>query len=127
MHDRASTTSAVTTRREVFRQRIISRDGGCVMTGAAAEHCEACHIIPHSKGDEVCSEYLLNDPKNLLYSKYIMNLANDRNPTLVPPFDGINDSRNGLLLHSSLHNPFEASRIAFLRVGNFNAFLTIYC
>ena len=37
-----------------FRSNVIRRDGpACVVTGTEAYHCDAAHLIPHSKGDEV--------------------------------------------------------------------------
>ena len=38
-----------------FRERVLQRDGNCVITDAPAAVCTACHIFPHSKGDEVHS------------------------------------------------------------------------
>jgi hypothetical protein len=36
-----------------FASDIAARDGTCVMTGEARWLCDAAHLIPHSKGDEV--------------------------------------------------------------------------
>jgi len=36
-----------------------------------------------------------------------------------PPFDGIDDPRNGILLHSAFHRGFGESDVAFLRVSHF--------
>ena len=37
-----------------FRGDVIQRDGHvCVVTQEAEEDCDAAHLIPHSKGDEV--------------------------------------------------------------------------
>ena len=52
---RTSNASQLTERRADFRQRVIERDGTCVMTGDLIHNCNACHIIPHVKGDDVCS------------------------------------------------------------------------
>jgi len=43
--------------REDFNQRVIDRDRACVMTGSTG--FGAFHIIPHEKGDSVCSRYVL--------------------------------------------------------------------
>jgi len=51
--DRTSDASELSDRRADFRDRIVDRDGTCVSTGEQAELCIACHIIPHSKGDNV--------------------------------------------------------------------------
>jgi hypothetical protein len=47
-------TSVATTRRIDFREHVIQRDGSaCVITLERKEHCDAAHLIPHRKGDEV--------------------------------------------------------------------------
>jgi hypothetical protein len=51
--DRTSDASELSDRRADFRDRIVDRDGTCVSTGEQVELCIACHIIPHSKGDNV--------------------------------------------------------------------------
>jgi hypothetical protein len=48
-----SEMSRMTTRREVFRTNVIERDGTCVITGDIALNCNACHILPHAKGNDV--------------------------------------------------------------------------
>ena len=53
MDDHTSTPD-VSSKRGDFRKRAQERDGSCVMTGAI-ESSRACHIVPHAKGDEVCS------------------------------------------------------------------------
>lgn len=51
--DRTLDASDLSERGADFRARIVDRDGTCVCTGELAEHSIACHIIPHSKGDDV--------------------------------------------------------------------------
>lgn len=63
MDDRSSYASTDSYRQADFRQNIINRDRVCVMTSQPVHSCQACHIIPHSRGDEVCSEYLLGHSK----------------------------------------------------------------
>ena len=47
-------SSQVTTPSRVgFRDNIVERDGSSVVTGLEQEFCDACHLIPHSKGNEV--------------------------------------------------------------------------
>jgi len=47
-------SSQVTTpSRAEFRDDIVERDGSSVVNGLRKELCEACHLIPHSKGNEV--------------------------------------------------------------------------
>lgn len=36
-----------------FRSMLVERDRTCAVTGLSAEDCEACHCLPHCKGDEV--------------------------------------------------------------------------
>jgi hypothetical protein len=48
------TSSEQTTRRSDFRRSIIQRNGEfCVVTRTLGIYCDAAHIIPRSKGDEV--------------------------------------------------------------------------
>ena len=49
--DRTSNASELSDRRVGFRESIVERDGTCVCTGDLAENCDACHILPHSKGN----------------------------------------------------------------------------
>ena len=124
MNDRTSVrteSTDISARQANFRQRVIDRDGSCILTGGH-ENIQACHIIPHSKQDQVCSlsshdslQVLM--PVNL---KYMINLASHRQgleETVDPPFTGIDDIRNGILLHSAFHRPFGESRVAFLHVS----------
>ncbi|KAF8309777.1 hypothetical protein F5887DRAFT_1153856 [Amanita rubescens] len=102
MDDRTSDSSAsISTRRADFAQRVTDRDRTCLMTGATSNF-QACHIIPHAKGNQ-----------------YMNSLADHRNEVLDPPLNDINDPRNGILLHVTLHRPFGASVVAFLQTPNF--------
>jgi len=48
------TSSSLTLCRSDFRSDIFRRDGGrCVITAYDGDECDAAHIIPLSKGDEV--------------------------------------------------------------------------
>jgi len=116
MDDKTSDASSISTSRGDFADRVAGRDTTCVTTNSE-EDCQACHIIPHSKGHQVCSEYLLNHSEFSFQAKYIINLVHHMNSNIVPPLESINDTRNGILLYSALHGPFGASKIAFLRVG----------
>jgi hypothetical protein len=117
MDDRTSDSSTISVRRADFAQRVTARDTTCLMTGSTSNF-QACHIIPHAKGNRVCSEYL-NHSQFSFQAQYINSLAEHRNEDLDPPLDGINDPRNGILLHTGLHWPFGASEVAFLRVSYF--------
>lgn len=52
------TSSVSTPRRNDFREDVAERDGGrCLLTKLEATYCDAVHILPLSKGDEVCYFY----------------------------------------------------------------------
>ena len=54
MNDRI-TSFVLTTRSSRFRRNVMARDGPvCVFTGSHADDCDAAHLLPKSKGDEVC-------------------------------------------------------------------------
>ena len=120
MDDRTSDASTMSTDRANFRQRVIDRDGTCLMTGTGARYCQACHIIPHAKGHQVCSEYFLNHSEfSFQVRQYIEILANHRHQVLEPPLNDINDTRNGILLAVQLHASLWTSEVAFLQVSYF--------
>ena len=63
------TDSIHTTRSAHFRDDVAERDGWmCVLyPEMTAEFCDAVHLLPHSKGDEVCysySQYVLTHDRN---------------------------------------------------------------
>jgi len=116
MNDRTSYTTARSARQADFRQDLIDRDGTCVMSGSPPRNCQACHIIPHSKGDKVCPN-VSRSLQAYSSSKYIIELAQHREESSL---EGINDARNGLLLYDGFHRPFGESRIAFLRVSYYH-------
>ncbi len=124
MDDRTSDSSAISTDRADFRQRVSDRDGTCVMTGTA--YVQACHFIPHAKGHQVCSEYSLNHSEFSFQAQYMRNLVSHRHEHLEPPLNDINDTRNGIMLAVQLHGPFGASEVAFLQVSYFAQFSSIW-
>ncbi|KAF8815106.1 hypothetical protein BYT27DRAFT_7199581 [Phlegmacium glaucopus] len=100
--DRTSNASNLSICRADFRSRIIERDGTCVCTGELPRDCNACHIIPHSKGND-----------------YLVNALSYRSgPNNVEELDGIDDIRNGFLLSTFLHRPFGDGSLAFLKTPN---------
>ena len=58
------TESFSTSRRAHFPSDVAKRDGWmCVLyPGMTAEFCDAVHLLPHSKGDEVCHSYSQSVP-----------------------------------------------------------------
>ena len=117
MDDRESNISS--TRANIFRKDVRDRDQRCVGTGDDDELCDAAHIIPHSKGDEVRQIFL---PVPLLGPyipvKYISRLSAQRGgPGDGSALNAIDDPRNGLLLATGVHRAFGLQRIAFLRVS----------
>jgi hypothetical protein len=116
MADRTSDSSTASTHRAEFAQRVNDRDGGaCLMTGVRGS-TQACHIVPHAKGNQVCFEYL-NHSHFSSQAQYVNDLASHRNEVLDPPLDHIDDPRNGILLATHLHRAFGDSEIAFLQVS----------
>ncbi|KAJ7125904.1 hypothetical protein C8R44DRAFT_913091 [Mycena epipterygia] len=99
--DRTSNSSQHSQRSAAFRQDVINRDVACIVTEAPPNDCTACHILPHSKGDE-----------------YISSLSSLRADQEESPVVEIGDIRNGLLLFNGLHRPFGDGEIAFLFTPN---------
>lgn len=118
MADRTSNSSTISTHQGDFAERVTDRDGTCVMTGVTKSF-QACHIIPHAKGNQVCFEHL-NHSYFSFQVQYMNSLADHRNEVLDPPLDNINDPRNGILLAVHLHGPFGDSEVAFLQVSYFS-------
>ena len=54
LNDQITTTSTNQSCCTNFRREVQDRDGeSCIITQEAAVHCDAAHLISHSKGDEV--------------------------------------------------------------------------
>lgn len=51
-------TSTSPTNGHNFREKVIQRDGSCVITKKPAEYCDVAHLIPRAKGNEV-NTYIL--------------------------------------------------------------------
>ncbi|KAJ7193313.1 hypothetical protein GGX14DRAFT_589009 [Mycena pura] len=100
------TDSVGTPRRASFREAVVNRDSICILTRVNAGNCEACHIIPHSKGDE-----------------YLASLSVHRG--IDPAITEIKDVRNGLLLFIGLHKPFGLGQIGLLLTGAENPYLGV--
>ena len=110
--------SSVTARRHGFRVRVVDRDGFCVMSDTDAVSCEAAHIIPHSKTDDVRITYLLLLQVSNVSTKYMSNLVSIRGrPDDHLEMEGIDDVRNGLLLNILVHHHFGRGELAFLKAS----------
>ena len=114
MDDRTSYTLDVNRRRPNFKQNVVNRDKCCVISGTT--QFEACHIIPHAKGDQVRSGPLYRSRRSF-QMKYIKNLVAYREIVVNPCLESINDTRNGILLNRMLYNTFGTSEVAFLQVS----------
>ena len=114
MDDRTSYTLDVNRRRPNFKQNVVNRDKCCVISGTT--QFEACHIIPHAKGDQVRSGPLYRSRRSF-QMKYIKNLVAYREVVVNPCLESINDTRNGILLNRMLYNTFGTSEVAFLQVS----------
>ena len=114
MDDRTSYTLDVNRRRPNFKQNVVNRDKCCVISGTT--QFEACHIIPHAKGDQVRSGPLYRSRRSF-QMKYIKNLVAYREVVVNPRLESINDTRNGILLNRMLYNTFGTSEVAFLQVS----------
>jgi hypothetical protein len=57
-NDRITSSDSFQTPYHSSRQDIVNRDGGCVVTLEDEDECDAAHLIPASKGDEV--RFLIN-------------------------------------------------------------------
>ncbi|KDQ18351.1 hypothetical protein BOTBODRAFT_52414 [Botryobasidium botryosum FD-172 SS1] len=84
-----------------FCDGLVERDGTCVFTDSPVHQCGACHILPHSKGDE-----------------YIARVSKQRGSP-EDYISEINDPRNGLLLFGAFDKLLENGSIAFLLTPNF--------
>ena len=62
------TSSTATPRRSHFRGDVCTRDQRCVVTRKVREGCDAAHIVPRSKGSDVCSPDLVGPWGMLTFS-----------------------------------------------------------
>jgi len=98
------TSSVSTTRRGQFRDDVAARDGGtCVLTSMARRHCDAVHLLAHSKGDTYITTYTRRC---------------SRDPSGGDIVADIDSVRNGLFLNKLTHGPLGID-VAFLVTPNF--------
>ncbi|KAI1791106.1 hypothetical protein LXA43DRAFT_1143447, partial [Ganoderma leucocontextum] len=94
----ATTTSSVAC--EAFHQDLRDRDTNCVVSASEEVFCDAVHLVPHCRDDDVRTWYT-----------YAPGRAED----IVSSID---DVRNGLLLRAGFHKIMRQT-LAFLPVPNF--------
>ena len=113
LNDR-STSTELTLRRHNFRGDVIRRDGHtCVVS--QVDTCDAVHLIPRSKGDEV--RFVVSSYNYLMMSvfQYIARVIELRSG--VPGDNiGIDDTRNGMLLKKELHSKLGRGEVAFIKL-----------
>jgi len=70
-----------------FRNLLIVRDAGCIITGITPEECDACHIIPYhvSKDNNISNGILLNKLHHKSFDKYIWSINPENNKIIVDP------------------------------------------
>jgi hypothetical protein len=86
VNDRVSDSeSSSTVSQDEFRTTLIARDGCCVVTGWDASLCDACHIIPKTKGSKVrISLYQANFFSDLHIIVYAMRFKSSAREWSVP-------------------------------------------
>jgi hypothetical protein len=104
-----------------FRSDVMARDGSaCVFTAVEATLCDAAHLLPKSKGDEVCIQHCCSMLMLLNASQYIGVVFEDRrnlyDTALEPANLDINSVENGMMLRKDLHASFAVGNCAFLKV-----------
>ena len=109
------TSSAQTARRGSFRNDVIRRDGpACVVTKAEKADCDAAHLIPHSKGDEV--RFVVSSFDDVVF-QYIMKVMRLRSPEGASARRiGINMTENGIFLRKDLHSMLARGQVALIKV-----------
>ncbi|KAH9042306.1 hypothetical protein EDB84DRAFT_1436459 [Lactarius hengduanensis] len=109
--ERATTTDG-TPRRHNFRDEVIKRDGeSCIITGESADICDAAHILPRCKTDEVVFA--------IIYLSKVVEDRWDLYDPRPPPIDGVNDIQNGVLLKADLHRLLSKGSVALLKTPNY--------
>ncbi|KAF9473591.1 hypothetical protein BDN70DRAFT_885678 [Pholiota conissans] len=103
--DRTTLTSSTHTERyHPFVETVRKRDTSCIFTNAAAEYCDAAHIIAHSKGDQYINTF---------------TERRSRDPEQRDVINSRSDVRNGLLMSPLLHRMLGDASIAILKTPNF--------
>ena len=84
--DEQMTSTADTPRSPIFRSDIMARDGeSCIVTGVDESHCDAAHLMPKCKSDEVPFMIILCGFSMMLCTSTLRKLSK-----IVLPFMGHN-------------------------------------
>lgn len=96
----------------------MARDGSiCVFKGVDEDVCDAAHIIPRSKGDQVPFKVASYHPLTKSPLQYISQILQDHRHLYAPMLDlGINSVENGIFLGKELHAMFGKGKVAFPKV-----------
>lgn len=112
------TSSCSSTQRAGFHDKVAERDKWqCVLTGFPQIRCEAAHLLPHSKGDNVSQSYSHLISLTWQWSQYISMYTQhrSRDPTRNDVVQNINSVQNGLFLNKFTH-PVVGQHVGFLVV-----------
>jgi HNH endonuclease len=88
-----------------FRQRIVARDGVCLITGKEQESCQAAHIIAK------CNFNIYDIQANKLWDERFPNCCDN-------PEHRVMDTRNGLLLWNPIHTAFDNFELTIRKEEN---------
>ena len=115
----STSTSTTTTGRRDFTDRVWARDQTCVITGAPQLICQAAHLIPRSKGDNVRVTFSFRYEFLMLQTSIcLMSLAFGRESDNNLHLGSINDTRNGHLIQAGLHHLLDLGAVAFLQASS---------
>ena len=121
LNDRITSTNQ-TSGRENLRATVVRRDGSCVVTEPAAI-CDAAHLIPRNKSDEVMFTIILCDLLVMVCASTLPRLSDFVLAFILhhTSVSGINDGQNGMLLSATLHRRLGRGEVAFIKVRNFRS------
>ena len=101
-----------------FDEAVKERDGGCVITGRTM-FADGVHLLPHSKGSEVCLFPVRSLNSLLREMQYIAAVFRLISSEGEPQIDCIDDVRNGILLALEVHRLFGQCGVGFLPMSPF--------
>lgn len=121
-HLTSSSSQGTTESRIHFRDELKERDRTCVVTGHHPIQCHGAHLIPHSKGSQVCA-HSLTIITCLRPFEYIQRVCRLRTGSETPQIETVNDIQNGILLTASIHANFDHHILAILRVNMLQCYM----